>query len=87
MRYINQDNGNTRDVIVDSIDANDSVEVGVLESGWVIEPNEIVTVWAEGYSSQDLYFYKNTKGEMIMTRGYAAKKSQQIAERVGNALK
>ena len=87
IRYRNQDTGNSTSYTVGSINGNATAEVGILESGWMIEPNEIITVTATGYRSQNYYFYEDTNGEMIMTRGYAAKKTQQVFERVHNVFK
>jgi hypothetical protein len=85
--YKSQDSGEKLTYCVDAIGPYATVEVGVLESGWAIEPNEVVTVSATGYTPRSLYFYKDKKGEMIMSPGYAAKKAHQIGESIHDALK
>ena len=87
LHYQNQDSGQTRDYSVGSIAPFNTVEVGVLESGWMIEPNEVVTVSSDGYRSQPLYFYNDRAGRMIMTHGYAAKKGQQVGDLIHSLLK
>lgn len=87
LHYENQDSGQTQDYSVGSIAPFNTVEVGVLESGWMIEPNEVVIVSSDGYQPQSLYFYNDRAGRMIMTHGYAAKKGQQLGDLIHSLLK
>lgn len=78
--YKNNDSDNTDDYEVGSLDTDEMEEVGILESGWVIEPNEVITVYADGYKSKSLYSYEDSKGELKISGSYIGKKANQAGD-------
>ena len=86
LHYKDQDSGKTMNYELGGLTPLATVEVGVLENGWAIEPNQVIKVVAPGYSEEELYFYKDTNGKMLMAPGYAEKKLQQVTDRVHKLL-
>lgn len=87
IQYYNQDSEDEHSYTVGTISSWEQKEVGVLESGWVIEPNEVVVVGASGYDSVALYFWNDQQGELRWSEGYGKKKLEQFLLKMKDALK
>lgn len=78
--YYSQDTASVSSYKVGSLDPFAQEEIGVLESGWAIEANEVVSVSADGYDSVALYFWEDDKGRLVWSEGYGAKKLAQFLQ-------
>ena len=84
--YRSDENGAASTFLVPPIDPAETTEVGALDSGWAIKPNELVAVSAVGYATQELQFLRHDTGRMVMrTNGHGA--SLNFGERAHDALK
>ena len=86
LEYLNQDNQNKSSYNVGTIKSGTQEEIGYFESGWMIEPNEVVTIEASGYDSVALYFWNDKNGNLIYSTGYGKKKLGQFIRKMQNVL-
>lgn len=87
IHYYNQDSGETMGYTVGTINPGRQKEIGVLESGWSIEPNEIVTISAYGYDAVKYYFWLDNRGQLVASQGYGLKKLHQVQQGTYDFLK
>ena len=85
--YYNQDNKQKQSYTVGKINGFAEIEVGILESGWAIEPNEVITVNAAYYNSVAIYFWKDAEGNLTYEEGYGKKKLKQFLLKAQDMLK
>ncbi len=62
-------------------------EIGVLETGWLLKPDTVITLSHESYEPESVYFYLNSRGKMVMSVGYASKKGAQLTEKLHEIFK
>lgn len=87
IHYFDQDTQEEKAYSVGTMFPGSSEEIGVLESGWPVEANQIITLSATDFDSVSYYFVKNQAGQIVYTDSYAKKKIAQIADLIESALK
>lgn len=64
-----------------------SIEIGILETGWLLKADTVVTISLKGYEDQSIYFYKDGSGRLQMALSYSDKKAAQLEEKGSELLK
>ena len=87
LEYYNQDSGQKQSYSVGTLGARAEREIGILESGWYIEANEVIVIDADGFDPVALYFWKDDQGDLRWSEGYGKKKLGQFLLKMKDARK
>ena len=77
LKYTNLNSGEKMTYKINIIKQGKTKEIGFFESGWTIEPDEVIVISINGYAADTFHFWKDNQGKFRMSNGYIKKKIGQ----------
>lgn len=86
IEYHNLDKGGRKTYILRRVGPHETEEVGILESGWSVEENEVITISSDGFSPITIYTWKSSAGDLAYSKSYWQKKLGQSIDSIKHAI-